>query len=255
MRPAGHRTLRYDGTCVTCRASLRSGDRAWYDPGTHTVECGACRPEPSVAGGSAQRVADRKLATRDRNTRERHPVIGGLLMKVREVPQQEKAWNSGARGERRIGGVLDGLVGPGLQVIHDRRMPRSNANIDHLVVTRSGIYVVDAKRYVDKLIRLRLGRRGPDALEVGGSPSGNLVNGVGHQVEAVRGAIDLPVAITGVLCFTESRWPPFESSFIVSGVLVCHPQSMQKTLRRKGPLTDEGIVDLRDQLLRRFRAA
>ena len=34
--------------------------------------------------------------------------------------------------------------------MHDRRIPRSKANIDSLVVTPGGAWVIDSKRYVGK---------------------------------------------------------------------------------------------------------
>lgn len=42
----------------------------------------------------------------------------------------------------------------GIRVLHDRRVPGTRGNIDHLVVAPAGIFVVDAKRY-DGLIRVR----------------------------------------------------------------------------------------------------
>lgn len=32
--------------------------------------------------------------------------------------------------------------------MHDRRIPRSRANIDHIVVTPGGVWVIDTKRRV-----------------------------------------------------------------------------------------------------------
>ena len=61
--------------------------------------------------------------------------------------QSTRASRRGAPGEERLVGRLNELAGPLLRVLHDRRIPRSSANIDHLVVTPNGVYVVDAKRY------------------------------------------------------------------------------------------------------------
>jgi hypothetical protein len=53
----------------------------------------------------------------------------------------------GAVGEERLGGRLIELAGESLRVLHDRRIPGSRANIDHLAVTPTGIWVIDAKKY------------------------------------------------------------------------------------------------------------
>ena len=34
-----------------------------------------------------------------------------------------------------------------IAVLHDRRIPGSKANIDHIAITAAGIWVIDAKRY------------------------------------------------------------------------------------------------------------
>ena len=34
-----------------------------------------------------------------------------------------------------------------IKLLHDRRIPRTKANIDHIAVTANGVYVVDAKKY------------------------------------------------------------------------------------------------------------
>lgn len=50
-------------------------------------------------------------------------------------------------GEERLGTRLNELADDSLRMLHDRRIPRSRANIDHLAVTRSGVFVIDAKKY------------------------------------------------------------------------------------------------------------
>jgi hypothetical protein len=49
--------------------------------------------------------------------------------------QSTTAWARGAVGEERLGLALDALACPDVAVLHDRRIPRTRANIDHIVVT------------------------------------------------------------------------------------------------------------------------
>ena len=58
----------------------------------------------------------------------------------------------GAAGERRLGDLLDRLAAGGrISVLHDRGLPGSSANIDHLVVAASGVWVIDAKNYTGRV--------------------------------------------------------------------------------------------------------
>ena len=60
-------------------------------------------------------------------------------------PHSTVAWAYGANGERALGNLLDPLRDEGLAVLHDRRIPGSKANIDHVVIAPWGVFVVDAK--------------------------------------------------------------------------------------------------------------
>jgi hypothetical protein len=57
------------------------------------------------------------------------------------------AWARGAAGERHVARLLAPLEAHGWTVLHDLRVPRSAANIDHLVIGAPGVFVVDAKHY------------------------------------------------------------------------------------------------------------
>ncbi len=62
-------------------------------------------------------------------------------------PQSTTAWRIGALGEERLGNRLNEFRADSMRVLHDRRIPGTKGNIDHIAVTPTGIYVVDAKRY------------------------------------------------------------------------------------------------------------
>jgi Nuclease-related domain len=61
------------------------------------------------------------------------------------------AWRHGAEGERRTARLLAPLERHGYQVFHDLAIPGSAANVDHVVVGPSGVYVIDSKRYRGRL--------------------------------------------------------------------------------------------------------
>jgi hypothetical protein len=61
------------------------------------------------------------------------------------------AWRHGAEGERRTARLLAPLERRGYQVFHDLAVPGSAANVDHVVVGPTGVYVIDSKRYRGRL--------------------------------------------------------------------------------------------------------
>jgi hypothetical protein len=57
------------------------------------------------------------------------------------------AWRRGAAGERRTGRLLEGLTRDGFVVFHDLAVPDSPANVDHLVIGASGVFVLVSKQW------------------------------------------------------------------------------------------------------------
>jgi hypothetical protein len=125
-----------------------------------------------------------------------------------------------------------------LLVLHDRRLPRSRANIDHLAVAPSGVYVIDAKKYKGRprlrveggLIRPRVER-----LLVGTRDCTKVVDGVLKQVEAVRTVVGDEIPVHGVLCFVEADWPLIGGSFTTRGVEVLWAKRLFTRLESAGP--------------------
>lgn len=61
----------------------------------------------------------------------------------------------GNEGEMLVGERLDVLTSAGWRVLHDRRKSvRSPANLDHVVVGPSGVFVIDSKNWSGGLLRL-----------------------------------------------------------------------------------------------------
>ncbi len=61
--------------------------------------------------------------------------------------EQARTWQRGAHGERRTARLLDRLTRDGYVVFHDLAVPGSPANVDHLVIGRSGVFVIDSKQW------------------------------------------------------------------------------------------------------------
>lgn len=83
----------------------------------------------------------------------RAALAGGLLAAAAALVWQwrrddHRTWLQGARGEERTARRLQRLEMDGYVVLHDRQIPGSRANLDHLVICPSGlVVVVDSKQW------------------------------------------------------------------------------------------------------------
>ena len=121
-------------------------------------------------------------------------------------PQPTDAMAKGAAGEAAAAVALERRVrGKGVVLLHDRALPRSRANFDHIAIGPGGTTVIDAKAVKG---RVRIERRGglfatrTDHLVVNGRDRTKLVEGVERQVDAVRAAF-ATVPVVGALCWME----------------------------------------------------
>jgi Nuclease-related domain len=61
--------------------------------------------------------------------------------------EQVRTWQRGAAGERHTARLLDRLTRDGYVVFHDLAVPGSPANVDHLVIGPTGLFVIDSKQW------------------------------------------------------------------------------------------------------------
>ena len=183
------------------------------------------RKQASVGDDAAKRA----------RIKAKRPVIGRLASLVTPRPvitpesQSTKAWAIGAVGEQRVGEALRSCEG--VHVLHDRLMPHSRANIDHIAVAPSGVYVIDAKRYEGNVEARDVGDwRSQDVrLYVNGRDRTKLIDAMAAQVEAVRNAIPAGsvVPIHPVLCFVDGTWPMFRRRPLsIRGVTIIWPDGL-----------------------------
>jgi hypothetical protein len=215
------------------------------------------------AGASARREYERRKAGREARVKERHPRIGNMLLKLQDAPAHERAWDTGSKGEELLGASLVKHC-PDLLVLHSRRMPRSRADIDHLAVAPSGVYVIDAKRYKGKIV-VQKSLFGPEKLMIAGRDKTKLVDGLERQAAAVSsalekaGALDIPVH--ACFCFLNpegllaaSDLPIFRT-LNVRGFPLYLPRKLVKRLNQPGPLDPAAIRSIAESLVAAFPAA
>jgi hypothetical protein len=268
--------LRYAGVCRRRGTGLPAHTEAIYERTTRTVTCVACptravvaeveteagsgpvdAPEVAagVAGSSARREYERRKAQDEERLRQKWGKLGGIAVALSDEKQSTKAWATGAVGEERLGARLDSLVSESIAVLHDRRIPGSKANIDHIAVTTAGIWVIDAKRYKGRPeLKIEGGILRPrvEKVVVGRRDCTKLVDGVLNQVDLVRDLVgDVPV--TGALCFVEADWPLIGGTFTTRGVHALWPKRLAKLLTEADGSVD--VTAVRDALAAHFKPA
>ncbi|MDT0377282.1 nuclease-related domain-containing protein [Streptomyces sp. DSM 42041] len=109
--------------------------------------------------------------------------------------RQAARWQAGADGERRTADRLQPLTDQGWTLLHDRALPSSRANVDHLAISRRGVVVlVDSKRWSARY-RLHTAR---DRLLHGTRDVTHRLDGLHHEASTVAellGTAVLPVAV------------------------------------------------------------
>jgi hypothetical protein len=147
----------------------------------------------------------------------------------------------------------------GIETLHDRQMPRSTANIDHLAVGPSGVFVIDAKKYTGGIETRDIGGlfRTDERLYVNHRDRTKLVDGVERQIAAVRGALGdefANVDIHGVLCFVGCEWGWFPRTKRVRDVTVLWPLKLAEHVTSPGPHSDR-VTNIADVLRRQLGPA
>jgi Nuclease-related domain len=267
--------LRRADRCVSCGRDLDAGVPAEWDPTAKTVRCVPCLEgakadapadsanesapvfERGVPGASAARRHEKLRARREEETRRKYGRrLGGLVLALSLEPQSTQAWGVGSKGERLLGTWLESLQDESrLVVLHDRRIPGSRANIDHIAISRNGVWAIDAKNYTGTVRRVDVGGlfSKDERLQVGRRDCTKHIHGLKHQTSAIRAALgDQPeyatVEVKGALCFVDSEWSFFARPFVLEGVWVGWPKALRDRLLADGPVDSERLSALARRL-------
>jgi hypothetical protein len=280
--------LRYRARCSVCGSALAPRTEALWDRRAKQATCRACvepnveSPEAGavvgnadysvggetlergVPGASAARKYERLRGRREQRAHERFGRLGGVYLALSEEPQATRAWASGSAGERSLGRYLETVDdGRSVIVLHDRRIPGTRANIDHIAVTAGGIYVIDAKNYSGKVRHVdRGGFLTSDwRLYVGRRDCTSLASAMEKQVASIRDAVGQPwleefgLSIRPVLCFVAAEWPLLARPFELGGVWIGWAKALRRRLRAPGPLTPEHVRLVAERLAGALPAA
>ena len=242
--------LRYPATYISCGIALSKGAEAVWDPLAKTVTCLACVPSVAVdagtAGASAAAEGERRASRRVEEVRRKHGDHAAVVAEEMSAMDADASWGKGSDGESRLAAFIAREVGDRVIALHDRLIPGTRGNIDHLFIAASGVSVVDAKAYKGKVVQRELGPiwRRDNELFVGGRNRTALAKRVERQVAAVKAALRPDkslhdVDVFGVLCFVESEWGLLDFPFTVGKTWVAYPGALRKHLRKDGSMSRE----------------
>jgi len=172
--------------------------------------------------------------------------MGNVVLAISDDSHSTRAWARGAQGEVRLAEALHDVSD--LKLLHDRRVPHTKGNIDHILVSPAGVFVVDAKLYKG-LIEIRdVGGlfNSDKRLYVGRRDCSELATNMGWQVEAVRRAlstagINPSPPVIPVLCFVDGEWPLLWPPVEFHGVRLEGKRSIKKLLNAANILDPEAI--------------
>jgi Nuclease-related domain len=182
-------------------------------------------------------------------------VLGGLAavaagwgLRFRPSPDAV-AWRRGAAGERRTARLLGPLERQGWAVLHDLAVPGSQANIDHLVIGPSGVFVIDSKQYRGRLQLDPTGR-----LWHGRHPLTLTLRAVEFEADQAAQVLMDPDVVVPIVAVHGAQVP--WGKVVMQGVPVVAARRLPSMLRAlpavQGP---ERVAWLVDQARIRFNAA
>jgi hypothetical protein len=232
------------GTCMSCGKQISPGESGWHNYEIHKVRCTIC--------GSPDEVTPEVASEDISKTTTTDPVGGSAAL--REARRQKDAnWRKGAIGEYLTDRFLFKNLAQKSIILNDRELPGTKANIDHIVVAPSGIWIIDSKYWEGKIAYKPDKLLGMNTrLFVGGEDRTSKVEAIYDMVIPVAQIIgDRSVVINPAVVFTWGNWNlPAYFRLLVNkpykhvGVWITAPRALVKLINRAGPLDPMAIADL-----------
>jgi hypothetical protein len=252
--------LRYPAHCATCGIALSAGAEAFWDRAEKKATCLACAPgeseiEAGTPGASAAAEGTRRKDKRVEEARRRYGDYAAVVAEAMAERELGASWGKGSQGESKLAAFIEREVGSLVIALHDRLIPGTRGNIDHIWIAPTGVWVVDAKAYKGKVVQRQIGPlwRRDNEVFVGGRNRTALAAGVQKQVEAVLAALKGDPTVKGTnvyggLCFLESEWGLTDFPFQVGNVWVLYSGALRKRLKKKGPLSRDRMEHIAHRL-------
>ena len=210
--------------------------------GSRTIDC-----HVHVNARDQTRFPGRRHHAREARIDAKFGRLAGVVKFLSDDPQSITAWKKGSFGERKLAASLEQSLGNRVILLHDRQVPKTKGNIDHLVVAASGVWVVDAKNYEGLVQQRDFGGlfKVDNRLYVGRRDCTKLVDGLGWQMRAVTKALDgIEAPVSSAVCFTDAEWKLFAKPFTLSGAFVSGPNALARRISETSVLSAERIREV-----------
>lgn len=163
--------------------------------------------------------------------------------------RQADQWAAGAAGERATRARLQPLARQGWTVLHDRALPTGPANLDHLLISRTGVvFLVDSKKWS---ARYRLRAVGGRLLH-GDHDVTERLSGIRHGTRTVADALACPV-----IPIISMDGPPIDGGqLVIDGIRIVpadHLAPLLHTLGRSKAATGPHPGPLATRLFKPYR--
>ncbi|MFD3821836.1 nuclease-related domain-containing protein [Streptomyces sp. NPDC058625] len=155
------------------------------------------------------------------------------------APRHVTAWRAGAEGERKTARTLVPLARRGAIVLHDRAIPGSRANLDHLAIGHWGIAYIDTKNWQAKGAHVSISRDG-STLWYGRYPQNKTVSTTKWEAERATAALcrpldGIPVHIQPVIAVHGAKVGR-RGVLAFDGVIILEAHRLAAHLRRQRPV-------------------
>lgn len=163
--------------------------------------------------------------------------------------------DKGVIGELGVAKDLEYLAQEyGLTVLHDLSIPGTTANIDHILVTRKVVYVIDAKNYTG-IVKVAPNKAGVKTLRVGGYDRSLVVGKLKRYANAVETQLNsegVKIKVLPLLAFYQAKFHD-DSAITVDGVTI-NIFGIENELLRYANLkaAEYDITDVAEIILKNF---
>jgi nuclease-like protein len=181
------------------------------------------------------------------HTDRRQEVFGRYLAPVVQFvtgePQSTSSWEESGCAEERVGSYLSKSVGLDGVVLHDRSVPGAPADIDHIAIVPSGVWVIGTKQFAGRVQQRDLGGWlvSRPALFVNGQDRSSLIGRILQQLDSLEPLVGPEVPLHAALCFADTQWGLLGRSFTIEGVQVTWANKLAAALVADGPLSVDAI--------------
>ena len=148
--------------------------------------------------------------------------VAGNSLATEKMRIRKEARAKGLIGEEGVGELLEELAEQfGLIVLHDLSMPDTKANIDHVLIQKKAVFVIDAKNYEGR-VNIKKDSKGTVQLYVGGTKRTFLatkLKSYSLKIEKYLKAEGIIVKVVPLLAFYKASFHP-DSKYEIDGVMV-----------------------------------